>query len=666
MADTTNFTLQLKRNNTVYGTKADALSGLKSFLTGDNAKVGEPAIAVYGSTNKAILFGIKGLEKGEYQIFEGATVGIDGNIEIPEAVQEAIQDALDELKGKSGYDDFDDIKKAIEELLGDADEGYKSFEDIQNKIEGMSATMPTGNVVTKVTQTDGKVSVEAKTLASADKTIVVSDELDLKVNIDNETLTQNDGVISVASKALTMTGKDAIAVADGTSGKEVSLKINTSDKILSQDSNGLLTNLTLKYVAKTDSATALLQLIGKEDAVVSSIDATAFVKDGMLSNAELKKGSDLDGEYTADNTYLVLSFNTDGGTTPIVLDVTELIDVYTAGNGLELTGKAFSVKVKDNDKYLEVTSAGLASKGIDTAIAEAIKDAVNGEDGESSIVKAGNGINVVASDGQATVSIKVKEGETYLEATANGLATKGIDTLAGKVSDLEEAIGEGGSVETQIENAIADLDADETGESTDKHVKVQVVEEDGVITGVTVTTSDIASASELATLKGLVGESSVATQISTEINKLDVEDTAVDGQFVTKVSETDGKIEVTRGDVNANKVKVTEIKSGDSTLGVIEGVGTTATNVQDALKQLFELVVANEQVDAAAIVALKELLGSGVSEDLTLTFDSKCNYVKDDTTFQDAIETLDDKLEEVASEIDSVRSDFSTIDCGTY
>ena len=59
-----------------------------------------------------------------------------------------------------------------------------------------------------------------------------------------------------------------------------------------------------------------------------------------------------------------------------------------------------------------------------------------------------------------------------------------------------------------------------------------------------------ASQTDLDALEALVGETSVATQITNAINNLDVADTAVAGQFVTQVVETDGKIAVTRGTVD--------------------------------------------------------------------------------------------------------------------
>ena len=61
--------------------------------------------------------------------------------------------------------------------------------------------------------------------------------------------------------------------------------------------------------------------------------------------------------------------------------------------------------------------------------------------------------------------------------------------LADRIADLETAVGEGGSVDTQIDNAIAALDADVKSAEVEagKGVQVQVVEVDGVITTVALT-----------------------------------------------------------------------------------------------------------------------------------------------------------------------------------
>ena len=61
--------------------------------------------------------------------------------------------------------------------------------------------------------------------------------------------------------------------------------------------------------------------------------------------------------------------------------------------------------------------------------------------------------------------------------------------LADRIADLEEAVGEGGSVDSQIDSKIADLDANVTSATVEagKGVQVQVVEVDGVVTTVAVT-----------------------------------------------------------------------------------------------------------------------------------------------------------------------------------
>lgn len=61
--------------------------------------------------------------------------------------------------------------------------------------------------------------------------------------------------------------------------------------------------------------------------------------------------------------------------------------------------------------------------------------------------------------------------------------------LNARLGAVEQAVGEGGSVETQIGNAIADLDADITSATVEegKGLQVQVVEVDGKVTTVAVT-----------------------------------------------------------------------------------------------------------------------------------------------------------------------------------
>ena len=65
---------------------------------------------------------------------------------------------------------------------------------------------------------------------------------------------------------------------------------------------------------------------------------------------------------------------------------------------------------------------------------------------------------------------------------------------------------------------------------------------------------------------------------NTAIEKLDVEDAPVENQFVTAVSETDGKISVTRSAISASQIGITNTEADAFAAGT--------ANVQDALTEL--------------------------------------------------------------------------------
>lgn len=113
---------------------------------------------------------------------------------------------------------------------------------------------------------------------------------------------------------------------------------STSNTLLKANGNEIESNAAIKY----DDATKQLQLLGVNGTVISYIDATAFVKDGMLTDAELV----VNPAGQKEGTYIKLTWNTDAnkGNTPMFIDVTSLIDIYTAGTGLKLSDKnEFSV-----------------------------------------------------------------------------------------------------------------------------------------------------------------------------------------------------------------------------------------------------------------------------------------------------------------------------------
>lgn len=96
----------------------------------------------------------------------------------------------------------------------------------------------------------------------------------------------------------------------------------------------------------------------------------------------------------------------------------------------------------------------------------------------------------------ADAASKANAAESNAKSYADGLN----NAMDGRVEVLEEAIGSNGSVDQAIAAAVNALDATVGSQTVaeGKHVAVEVVEVDGVLTGLTVVESDIASAAALA------------------------------------------------------------------------------------------------------------------------------------------------------------------------
>lgn len=196
------------------------------------------------------------------------------------------------------------------------------------------------------------------------------------------------------------------------------------EKVLSLDeaSGKLGTTLSIEYFRDSaDNNTPKLRLKGVNGAQVGeAIEVSDFVKDGMLTNVQLVENPD--GKT---GTYFRFTWNTDSEREPVVtdLDVTGLIDVYTAGDGIAVTGKVISAKVKENDPFLQVTTEGIATKGIAGAITEA-KNAVIGTSDDTSAVLTLQGVKKYAAElvkahETAVSAIKVTDVDTTV---SNGIA----------------------------------------------------------------------------------------------------------------------------------------------------------------------------------------------------------------------------------------------------
>lgn len=159
-------------------------------------------------------------------------------------------------------------------------------------------------------------------------------------------------------------GADGLKAEDTTALRDV-----TGQNFIKKNGTDVEGHLNLTYNTETKK----INLEGFNSSVIASIDATAFIKDGMINNVELVTNP----ESHSPGTYLVITFNTDAGKDAIYLDVTSLIDVYQGTNGVEVTGKDIHLIIDPtSESYLFLSDNGITLKGINSKITEVVEQAI--------------------------------------------------------------------------------------------------------------------------------------------------------------------------------------------------------------------------------------------------------------------------------------------------
>lgn len=287
-----------------------------------------------------------------------------------------------------------------------------------------------------------------------------------------------------------------------TSDKTIQIYTGTAwEKYAGNLNNATWANNTLT-ITKHDGSSIALDFSDMASAAVMGkmLTAVGLNTDGTFKkNATNYGGSatSIGGEISAIDTKLK-SVSDLVGTTSVATQIsdakTELIgNIADGANGNTIGGaKAFANAAAS-------AAEGHANEYTDDAL-EALAGTVSSTAGE-----------------KVVVSVKQTNGKVDdVTVTLDDIAS------ASELADVKktaEAAQTAGEVSTAISTEINKLNADKSGESTDKHVKVQVVESSGKLTGVTVTTADIASAATLKTVKDQVDAFFAGADISETANK---------------------------------------------------------------------------------------------------------------------------------------------------
>ena len=191
-----------------------------------------------------------------------------------------------------------------------------------------------------------------------------------------------------------------------------------------------------------------------------------------------------------------------------------------------------------------------------------------------------------------------------VENAESGLCkeVKDIKATVDALGEIEGGKGIGEMIDTKVSAVITSLDVEDT--AVEGQYVSSVSETDGKIT---VNRTALPSLSDL----GGITPTDVDTKVKEAIEALDVEDTAIDGQYVSSVSQEDGKITVTRVALPAQK----EYSIASITGNELTNLGA---NVKEAYKLVVDGAQAGDTIKIYKDSSLKDV--NLVSQELVFTY----------------------------------------------
>lgn len=358
-----------------------------------------------------------------------------------------------------------------------------------------------------------------------------------------------------------------------------------NDPVITLGEDGLLSStVSLSYKSTAEGGDGYIKLTGKGGADLGQIDASEFIKDGMIDTVAWST-------ETGKENYLVITWNTDAGEQVTEINFGKYVDTWThrdAANGIKVENEKY-VGVVDSasEAFLTVGADGFKLSGVQSAINAAVAAknvTASGDTYVSATVADGtNHVTVAASEAtKASLALADSAVQSVTTGATNGtIAVDGADVAVKGLG----AAAYVGTTATPAEN------------STDAFTAGGAYVLDGKIA---------ANTTAIAGVQSEVSENAQVTAAA--LTDLNNRLTTAEGKLTSGV----GVMSVTKG--TDGKFVTTNIDNTDATNPKV-GVSVTYTESTATAKALATDAYVQEQVGAVASTAITSV----TSETLQVT-----------------------------------------------
>lgn len=384
------------------------MANLKFFRSATAPAAAELGAIWFDSASKLL----KVKNATDWEVYDGGRNVIDatfveGLLTITKASGENVTlDFKDVASASRTMKAFEALDTAVKNAQSKADTGVANAATAQSAAEAAQTTADS-----KIASVTGDTTVKAETSDHAvTLSLATSDKGNVKFTKDADGLSAN-----VTIPAATVTG------------------VAADDKVLSLTDKLVSATIGLDYGNATTEALngkKAIKLVGKEGVVISEIDASAFIKDGMIQSVA----------FDTQTKHVTITFNTDAGHDAIDVDLSTLVDTYKAGTGLSLAQDGtFSVNTTTIATVEKATELANNAESAAKTHANGLKEnidayTVNGKTISKNPVLDGSMIAVGGTGAHSTANLDTTVEDIY--GKISDAAAGGVLSFGGQSGDI--------------------------------------------------------------------------------------------------------------------------------------------------------------------------------------------------------------------------------------